>query len=156
MHAAQEKPMTEVGPYEYKPRKSRIGAWIGATMFAGAFIGLSFSLGARTEGGGAVHPADQAAMIGLGLIGAGVILSFLRLRVRADEHGIEVRNVASTHRLPWGVVVGITVPERVQWATLELADDEEIAVMAIQMTDKRRAVEAVKHLRALMEQSRGS
>lgn len=146
--------MTEVGPLEYKPRKSRIGAWIGGVMFAGAFIALSFSLGTRTEGGGTVQPADHVAMIGLGLVGGAVILWFLRLRVRADENGIEVRNFAATHRLPWGVVTGISVPERVQWATLELADDEEIAIMAIQMTDKGRAVAAVKHLRALLEQSR--
>ncbi|HEU5128493.1 MAG TPA: PH domain-containing protein [Glycomyces sp.] len=156
MHAVQENAMTEVGPLEYKPRKSRIGAWIGGLMFAVAFIALSFSLGARTTGGGAVHPADQAGMIGLGLIGGGIILWFLRLRVRADEHGIEVRNFASTHRLPWEVVVDITVPERTQWASLELADDEELGVMAIQMSDKQRAVDAVKHLRALLEQSRSS
>ncbi len=154
MNVVQEKPMTEVGPLDYKPRNSRIGAWIGGIMFIGAFTALSFSLGTRTEGGGAIHPADQVAMIGLGLIGGAVILVFLRLRVRADEHGIEVRNVASTHRLPWGVVMDISVPHRVQWATLELADDEEIAVMAIQRTDRQRAVAAVKHLRALLEQSR--
>lgn len=146
--------MTEVGPLDYKPRKSRIGAWIGGIMFAGAFIALSFSLGAQTEGGGAVHPADQAGMIGLGLIGGGIILWFLRLRVRADEHGIEIRNVTSTHRLPWELVTDISLADRVQWATVELADDDEVSIMAIQMTDKERAVAAIKHLRALLEQSR--
>ncbi|GAB3657784.1 PH domain-containing protein [Glycomyces tarimensis] len=157
MNAVQEtKPMTEVGPLDYKPRKSRIGAWAGAIMFAGSFFALSFSLGARTEGGGTVHPADQAAMIGLGVIGAALILSFLRLRVRADEHGVEIRNVVATHRLPWELVADVSLPERVQWATLELADDDEISIMAIQITDKERAVAAIKHLRALLEQSRSS
>ncbi|MCH7230218.1 PH domain-containing protein [Glycomyces sp. L485] len=154
MSAVQEKRMTEVGPLDYKPRKSRIGAWVGATLFAGSFLALSFSLGARTDGGGAVHPADQAAMIGIGLLGAGIILSFLRLRVRADQEGIEVRNVATTTRVPWDVVVDVSLPERVQWATLELADDDEVSIMAIQITDKERAVAAIKHLRALLEQSR--
>ena len=148
--------MTEVGPLDYKPRKSRIGAWIGAIMFAGSFIALSFSLGARTEGGGAFHPADQAAMIGLGLLGAGIILSFLRLRVHADERGIEVRNVLTTTRLPWEVVVDVSLPAKVQWATLELADDDEVSIMAIQITDKERAAAAIRHLRALLEQSRKS
>lgn len=146
--------MTDVGPIDYRPLKSRIGAWVGAIVFAGSSFALSFSLGARTEGGGAFHPADQAAMIGLGIVGAGIILSFLRLRVRADENGIEVRNVVSTHRLPWEVVVDVNLPDRVQWATLELADDDEISIMAVQVTDKGRAVAAIKHLRALLEQSR--
>lgn len=146
--------MTDVGPLDYKPRKSRIGAWIGATAFAGSAFALSFTLGTRTPEGGTITWADQAAMVGLGLIGAGIILSFLRLRVRADERGIEVRNVVSTHRLPWEVVVEVSLPDRMQWAIMELADDDELSIMAIQITDKERAVTAVKHLRALLEASR--
>ncbi|GAB4006257.1 PH domain-containing protein [Glycomyces albus] len=148
--------MTEVGPIDYKPRKSRIGAWIGAVLFAGSAFALSFTLGATTPEGGTVTWADQAAMAGLGLIGAGVILSFLRLRVRADENGIEIRNVFSTHRLPWEVVVDVSLPDRVQWALATLADDDEVSIMAVQVTDKQRAAAAIKHLRALLEQSRTS
>ncbi len=148
--------MTEVGPIDYKPRKSRIGAWVGAVLFAGTTFGLSFTLGTRSPEGGTLTVADQVAMVGIGLVGAGVILSFLRLRVRADADGIEVRNVVSTHRLPWEVVVDLSLPDRMQWAIMELADDDEISIMAVQITDKERAAEAIRHLRALLEQSRRS
>ena len=156
MSAVGEKPVTEVGPLDYKPRKSRIGAWIGAILFAGAAIGLSFTLGATTPEGGAITWADQAGMVGIGLVGGGIILSFLRLRVRADENGVEIRNVFSTHRLPWEVVVDISLPDRMQWALATLADDDEVSIMAIQITDKARAAAATKHLRELLKQSRKS
>lgn len=148
--------MTELGPLDYKPRKSQIGAWVGAIVFAGSFFGLSFTLGNRTAGGGTITWADHAGMIGLGLIGGGVILMFLRLRVRADERGVEIRNIGSTKFLPWEIVTGVNFSAKSQWATVEIADDDEISVMAIQISDKDRAVAAVKHLRALMEQSRRS
>lgn len=148
--------MTETGPLEYRPRKSRIGAWIGASVCLGGFTALSFTLGATTAGGGTVTWADQVGMIGLGVIGAGIILSFLRLGVRADAKGIEVVNVASKRYFPWQVVTAINFTDKMTWATVELADDDEMSIMAIQVSDKERAVAAIKHLRALLEQSRTS
>jgi hypothetical protein len=146
--------MTTTGPLEYQPRKSRIGAWIGAAVAFVGFTALSFTLGNTTVEGGAVTIADQAAMIGLGVVGAGIALSFLRLRVRADEKGIEVTNVTSKRYFPWQVVTAINFTDKMTWATVELADDDEMSIMAIQVSDKARAVAAIKHLRALLEQSR--
>ncbi len=146
--------MTETGPLEYRPRKSRIGAWIGAAISLGGFSALSFTLGEATAGGGAVTWVDQAGMVGLGAIGAGIGLSFLRLRVRADDKGIEVTNVASKRFFPWQLVTAINFTDKMTWATVELADDDEMSIMAIQVSDKERAVAAIKHLRALLEQSR--
>lgn len=146
--------MTELGRLDYRPRKSRIGAWIGAAICLGGFTALSFTLGSQTVEGGAVTWADQAGMIGLGVIGAVIILSFLRLRVRADERGIEITNVAQKRYFPWELVTAVNFTEKMTWATVELADDDEMSIMAVQVTDKERAVAAIKHLRALLEQSR--
>jgi hypothetical protein len=152
----QEQTMTETGPIDYRPRKSRIGAWIGAAVAFGGFTALSFTLGARTAEGGTVTWADQAAMIGLGVIGAAIALSFLRLRVRADAKGIEVTNVTTRRHFPWQVVTAVNFTDKMTWATVELADDDEMSIMAIQVSDRERAVAAIKHLRALLEQSRRS
>jgi hypothetical protein len=150
----QEQTMTDLGKLDYRPRKSRLGAWIGAAICFGGFTALSFTLGSQTAEGGAVTWADQAGMVGLGVIGAVIILSFLRLRVRADERGIEVTNVASKRYFPWEIVTAINFTDKMTWATVELADDDEMSIMAVQVTDKERAVAAIKHLRALLEQSR--
>jgi hypothetical protein len=152
--AVQEQTMTGLGQLDYRPRKSRIGAWIGAAIAFGGFTALSFTLGSRTTEGGVVTWADQAGMVGLGVIGAVIALAFLRLRVRADEKGIEVTNVASKRYFPWQVVTAINFTDKMTWATVELADDDEMSIMAVQVTDKQRAVAAIKHLRALLEQSR--
>lgn len=146
--------MNDLGQLDYRPRKSRIGAWIGAAIAFGGFTALSFTLGNETFEGGAITWADQAGMIGLGVIGAGIALSFLRLRVRADEKGIEVTNVASKRFFPWQVVTAINFTDKMTWATVELADDDEMSIMAVQVSDKERAVAAIKHLRALLERSR--
>jgi hypothetical protein len=152
--AVQEQTMSDLGELDYRPRKSRIGAWIGAAVAFGGFTALSFTLGNQTYEGGAVTWVDQIAMIGLGVIGAGIALAFLRLRVRADARGIEVTNVASKRYFPWQVVTAINFTDKMTWATVELADDDEMSIMAVQVSDKARAVAAIKHLRALMEQSR--
>jgi hypothetical protein len=152
--AVQEQTMSDLGELDYRPRKSRIGAWIGAAVAFGGFTALSFTLGNQTYEGGAVTWVDQIAMIGLGVIGAGIALAFLRLRVRADAKGIEVTNVASKRYFPWQVVTAINFTDKMTWATVELADDDEMSIMAVQVSDKARAVAAIKHLRALMEQSR--
>ncbi|GAA2131825.1 PH domain-containing protein [Glycomyces algeriensis] len=154
MTAVQEQTMSDLGQLDYRPRKSRIGAWIGAGIAFVGFTALSFTLGNETFEGGAITWLDQAGMIGLGVIGAAIALSFLRLRVRADEKGVEVTNVASKRFFPWQVVTAINFTDKMTWATVELADDDEMSIMAVQVSDKERAVAAIKHLRALLEQSR--
>lgn len=98
---------------------------------------------------GLFQAGDQAAMVVLGLIGAAVILLFTRPRVVADERHIEVRNVIGSHDVPWELVRGIVFERGNPWVSLELADDDTLAVMAVQAADKEHAVAAVRTLRAL-------
>lgn len=146
--------MTESSPVVIRPRKSRIACWISATLFAGTFTVLSFFMGATTAAGGVFHPADQFAMIGLGLTGAALFLLFTRPLVKADAKGIYVRNVGSGRYVPWQVVERVSFPRGMSWATLELADDDEMSMMAIQKTDRNLAIKAVRDLRALLDQAR--
>lgn len=98
---------------------------------------------------GVFQGGDQVAMVVLGLLAAGAILLFTRPRVVADAQHIEVRNVFGSHTLPWGVVRGIVFVRGNPWVSLELEDDETLAVMAVQAADKEHAVAAVRTLRAL-------
>jgi hypothetical protein len=79
---------------------------------------------------------------------AGVLLLTLA-RVRADEAGVEVRNVLITRRLPWTEVLAVSFPDGQRWARLELPDDEYLSLTAIQLVDGRHAVVAMDRLRAL-------
>ena len=136
---------------EFRPKKIR---WVAASA-AGAvvvlFTVLSFGLHGSTgfDNSGSFERGDQSAMIGLGvLIGLG-ILAFTRPRVRADAAGIKIRNVVGGYDLPWSVVRAVRFDRNSPWATLDLLDDEQVSVHALQAADKEYAVEGVRALRAL-------
>jgi hypothetical protein len=140
-----------------RPRKARIVCWITAVLVLGTTVVLATGLhGSTGNGPGYFQRGDQVAMVGLGILSALGILLFARPRVEADAEGIRVRNVVGSYELPWQVVRGITFGRGAPWVTLDLHDDDTVAVMAIQATDKEYAVRAVRGLRTLLERSRES
>jgi len=72
------------------------------------------------------------------------ILAFARPRVIADAAGVRIRNVIGGYELPWEVVRGIRFERGNPWVTLELEDDDVVAIMAIQAADKEYAVTAAR------------
>jgi hypothetical protein len=88
-------------------------------------------------------------MVVLGLLAAGAILLFTRPRVVADEQHIKIQNVMGGYDLPWSVVRKIRFDRGNPWVSLELEDDDVVAVMAVQAADKEHAVAAVRALREL-------
>jgi len=116
---------------------------------------VSFGLrGSTGDGPGVFEAGDQWAMIGLGVALAIGILMFTRPRVEADGTGIRVRNVIGGYELPWEVVRAVRFGRGAPWASLDLEDDDTVAVMAVQAADKQYAVEAVRTLRALLAEHR--
>jgi hypothetical protein len=139
-------------PVVIRPRKVRRVCWVLAPSVAGFFVILAALLRGPVAGdpnAGVFQPGDQVAMVILGLLAAGAILLFTRPRVVADTRHIEVRNIVGQHDLPWAVVRRIVFDRGNPWVSLELADDDRLAVMAVQAADKDHAVAAVRALRAL-------
>jgi hypothetical protein len=114
---------------------------------------VSFGLhGPTGDGPGAFQRGDQLAMIGLGvLFGAGIMM-FARPRITADDDGVKIRNVVGGYELPWEVIRAVRFERGASWASLDLADDDVVSVMAIQASDKEYAVEAVRTLRVLLKE----
>jgi hypothetical protein len=140
-----------------RPRKARVVCWIAATAVVIVFSLVATGLrGPTGDGRGVFQPGDQVAMVGLGLLGALAVLMFTRPRVEADARGVRVRNVVGSYDLPWEVVRGIRFNRGAPWATLDLQDDDAVAVMAVQAADKEYAVEAVRGLRTLLEAHRAA
>ncbi|WP_433826135.1 PH domain-containing protein [Actinoplanes sp. CA-015351] len=136
----------------YRPKKIRVVAIPAAIAVAVLFTVLSFGLHGNAgfeNSRASFQRGDQAAMIGLGiLLGLG-ILTFCRPRVTADEQGVRVRNVVGGYDLPWDVVRAVRFDRNSPWAQLELHDDEQVSVHALQAVDKDYAVEGVRTLRSL-------
>jgi hypothetical protein len=133
-----------------RPHRIRIVCWVSAVALVAVFSAVATSLrGPTGEGPATFQRGDQLAMIGLGLAGAAAILLFTRPRVEADARGIRVQNVISSYDLPWEVVRAVRFDRNASWASLELEDDDEVPIIALQAADKERAVAGVRRLREL-------
>lgn len=137
------------------PRRTRQTCVVMAILVVAGFAVIGALLKQSTAGT-AFHTSDQFAMIGLGVIIAAGVLSLARPRVYADAERIRIRNIVMSHDLRWQVVEAVRFDDGASWASLDLHDDEQVAILAIQAVDKARAVEAVHGLRALHEASQRS
>ena len=138
------------------PRRLRLVCALAAAAVVGVMAVVAALLTSSSTGVVTFGLADQVAMLGLGLfIGAGIL--FLgRARVDADAAGVRVRNVLGRHDLPWDVVRGVRFDRSASWASLELTNGDEVAVLAVQAADGESAAEAVEGLRALLAAHRAA
>jgi len=131
--------------------RPRMASWLGlvsAVVVLVVFVVLAVIL--RTTATGVFFRfADQVAMVLIGAFIAAGLALFARPRVRADERGIEVRNVGLARTLPWSEVVAVSFPDGASWARLDLPDYEYLPVLAIQAVDRQHAVDAIRRVRAL-------
>jgi hypothetical protein len=134
-----------------RPRKATKVAWALAVIVVLVFAVIGTLLHGTTDGGrGVFQTGDQIAMIGLGFLAAAGILMFTRPRLQADRSGVRIRNLIGGYELPWEVVRSVQFNRGAPWASLELQDDDVVAIMAVQAADKAYAVAAVRGLRALL------
>lgn len=131
------------------PRRMRLLCAVVAAVVLGGMLIVALTLKSSSTGVVAFGTVDQVAIAGLGLVMAAGLLALGRSRVDADAGGIRWRNVAVRHELPWSAVRAVAFDRRSAWASLELRNGDEIAVLAVQAVDKERAVSAVEGLRAL-------
>ncbi|MFC7479190.1 PH domain-containing protein [Luedemannella flava] len=145
----------ETLPVTFRPRRVRTVCYILAVVVVVFFAIIGMLLKGPTDSGrGVFTTADQVAMIALGVLGALAVLAFARPRVTADAERVRIRNIVGGYDLPWSVVRGVRFTTGNPWVTLELADDEVVAIMAIQAVDKEYAVHAARTLRGLLADSR--
>lgn len=134
----------------FRPRRIRRVCWVLAPLVVVVFTVLGLALSGSTgEGGGAFGTSDRFAMAGLGVLMALAILLFTRPKVSADRTSVQIQNVIGGYDLPWQVVRAVRFERGNPWLTLELHDDDVVAVMAVQAADKEHAVAAARALRAL-------
>jgi hypothetical protein len=105
--------------------------------------------------GAAFGVADQVAIFGLGLAVAAGLLVLARPTLEADERELRIRNVLGRHVIPWSAVRTVLFRDNRPWATLELHDDDQVPLMAVQAADGERTIEVVRALRQLLARSRG-
>lgn len=112
-------------------------------IFMGLVLDVEFT-------GASVTLIDKFAFPGVGvLISVLVWLALSRPRLRANEDGVEIRNIIGTRFYPWQVIYGLSFPEGSRMARIELPDFEYVPVWALQSGDKERALTNVRAFREL-------
>jgi hypothetical protein len=132
-----------------RPVRLRRVAIAMAVVVVVLFVVIAALLGQTSSEGVVFGRGDQVAMVLLGLLAAAGVLMLARPAVDADLDGVRVRNIVTTKDVPWEVVRAVSFPDGSPWALLDLADDDQIALLAVQASDGRRAVAVVRALRAL-------
>ena len=99
---------------------------------------------------------DQLLLVGLGLAIAAFLWRYASIRAVPDAGGLVVRNLLLTRRVAWDEVVEVRFPQGAPWVSLDLADDDEIAVMAVQRADGDRAMAEAVRLVGLVDRHRAT
>jgi hypothetical protein len=132
------------------PRKIRIvGAIMSAVLVVMVIIGwISMPANLRQT----FTPFQVITLLAVLFVIIGLIAAIALSVVRADEHGIWVRNGLRTHRLGWHQVHRVLYRDGDPWPALLInaADDpDRLMLMGIQRNDHQRADRAVADLRRL-------
>lgn len=142
-------------PFVVRPRRLLLSCRLAAALLLSVFGVLAVLLPRGEAGGQVFGPADQVAFFGIGVLLAWAVLQFTRAKVVADEHGVVIRNYVGERALPWAVVSGVRLDPGSPWASLDLQDDDTVALLAVQANDGAHAVDAVLALRRLLATAQG-
>lgn len=134
------------GPYAvFKPRW---GTRVPATLAVVVFVFFTF---AALTFPGEWTPLDRAFFFVLGCGIAGLLLRYSLIEARPDERGVVVRNLFTTRRLEWAQIVRMQFGGGAPWVSLDLADTDTVAVMAIQKADGAHGRAHAARLSALID-----
>ena len=142
-------------PLVVRPRRLVLSCRVAAGLLLTVFGVLAVLLPRGAAGGQVFGVADQIAFFGIGVLLAWAALQFTRAKVVADQDGVLIRNYVGERVLPWAVVSGVRLDSGSPWASLDLHDDDTVALLAVQANDGARAVDAVLALRRLLADAQG-
>lgn len=137
-------------PLTLRPRRLLVVCRAAGAVLLVVFGVVAYLLPRGSAGGAQFGLADQIAFFLIGVLLSAVVLQFTRVRVVADERGVRIRNYLGEKYVPWQVVAGVRMDDSSSWASLDLHDDDTIALLAVQSNDGPYAVNAVLALRALL------
>ncbi len=142
---------TTTKPWEFEVRSPSLRrlAWICIAVVMAVHIFMGYFLDIEFTGAG-ISFIDKLAfpMVGV-VISVLAYLAFTRPRVRANEDGVEIRNIIGTRFYPWVVAYGLFFPQGSRMARLELPEFEYVPMWAMQASDGPAVVKAVSEFREL-------
>ncbi|HKJ11868.1 MAG TPA: PH domain-containing protein [Ornithinimicrobium sp.] len=132
----------------FRPRRGAWVAWVCALASVLVFGGLAILSPTSGDVGWAAPDRLMTAALGVGI--AVLLVKFATLRAVPSAEGLRVVNLVGRHDLSWASIVTVGFHDGGPWAVVELADTEQVAVMAIQRADGARARREASRLAALV------
>ncbi len=147
MPAGSEVPLL---PHTWRPLGVRVAGSVlgGALLLVCVVAWFAFPADIRAQ----FTPFQRGTLVALGLLAFATGFALTRSRLVAEPERLVVVNGYRRRELAWAQVVEVRLPPGAPWATLDLTDGTTAPVMAIQGSDGERARDAVRALRALLDQ----
>jgi hypothetical protein len=120
---------------------------LSVVIFTG--VALLMPRGDPSLGGWGV--SDRAMLIGCGLLLAAGLWRFASIRAVPSTGGLVIRNLFITRDLEWAQIVRVQFGGGAPWVSVDLADTDTVAVMAIQRADGAFGQAEAARLSALLE-----
>ena len=133
----------------FVPRRGR-GVALGLAAITLTLFGILAVLLPGPDRGGPWEGADRLMFF---LVGVALAVGFWRyasIRATPSASGIVVRNLVFTRTLDWSEIVAVQFGGGMPWVTLDLADADTVAVMAIQKADGPSAQDEAQRLAQLV------
>lgn len=140
-------PRTHDDPYA--PFRPRWGFRVPRVMAIVVFVAAA--VGGATIPGTAWSIVDRLFFFALGAMIAGLLWRYSRIEAKPSKQGLVVRNLFLTRRLTWEEIVRMQFGGGAPWVSLDLADTDTVAVMAIQKADGAHGRALAARLAALIE-----
>lgn len=132
----------------FRPRAARWVSGVLAALVALGTVALLILLpGTGLTGYGALD------RLGFVLLGLGIVwFCWRQATVRAIplDHGLRVRNLATTRTVEWASIISIRFGQGRPWVQLDLSDGDTLAVMGIQRADGAYADAEARRLATLV------
>ena len=132
----------------FRPRRGRAVA-LGVMWCSLAIFGAIAAV-IPTQVDGRWGLGDRLMFFGLGVAIALLAWRYASIVAVPSREGLVVRNLVVTRSLEWSEVVGIQFGGGAPWVSLDLADGDTVAVMAIQKADGQVSDREASRLAALV------
>ena len=113
----------------FVPRRGRLVASVLAVLTLVIFLLVAIFVPER------FHLVDRLGFFLIGLGVAGLLSRYMTIRAVPRADGLLVRNLGPQQVVPWEDIEAVRFSDGMPWVRLDLADGDDMAVMAIQRAD---------------------
>ncbi|MBD5830300.1 PH domain-containing protein [Janibacter melonis] len=113
----------------FVPRRGRLVASVLAALTLVVFLLVAIFVPER------FHLVDRLGFFLIGLGVAGLLSRYVTIRAVPRADGLLVRNLGPQQVVPWEDIEAVRFSDGMPWVRLDLADGDDMAVMAIQRAD---------------------